>query len=409
MRIVILGGGTAGWMGANLFAQRWHKCWIHAVSRDLIHWTELGVAFWEEELGSGVQSGSCVIDYENSSGLSPDKATPPMVAFWSRADNRSHGISYSLDKGRTWKYYEKNPIFTHPERDPMVFRHKPTQKWVMMLYGDGKYHIFTSRNLLDWKNEEHPIPNSFECPDMFELPVDGNPNHKKWVLIRGNGKYSLGSFDGSEFKEETAQFDSDSGPNFYATQSWGNTETGDGRRIQAAWMRGGLYPDMPFNQQVTFPRELTLRSTPAGPRLFREPIREIAILHRSQTTWTDRSLNAGETLPLDPTGDLFHIQLEADIPEGATLTFNIRGASLVLGARTVANGTDPVPVSGPLTRAEILVDRTSIEAFVNRGEVSASRCFLPSESGLSVRAAGGPVTIRSLRVFRLNSAWKKQP
>ena len=67
----------------HLFAQRWNKCWIHAVSRDLVHWTELEPAFWEEKLDSGVQSGTCVIDYANTSGLSPSKA-PPMVAFWSR-------------------------------------------------------------------------------------------------------------------------------------------------------------------------------------------------------------------------------------------------------------------------------------------------------------------------------------
>ena len=105
----------------HLFAQCWWKCWLHAVSRDLVHWTELEPAFWEEKSESGDQSGTCVVDYSNTSGLSPDKATPPMVAFWSRNDNRSHCICYSLDHGRTWKRYEKNPIMVYPERDPKVF------------------------------------------------------------------------------------------------------------------------------------------------------------------------------------------------------------------------------------------------------------------------------------------------
>ena len=172
----------------HLFAQCWNRCWIHAVSRDLIHWTELEPAFWEEEQDSGVQSGNCVIDYANSSGLSPSSETPPMVAFWSRNDNRSHCISYSLDHGRTWTMYAKNPILIYPERDPMVFWHEPTQRWVMVMYGEDQYHIFTSQNLLDWSDEKHPIPNSFECPDMFELPLDSDRTQRKWVLIRGNGK-----------------------------------------------------------------------------------------------------------------------------------------------------------------------------------------------------------------------------
>src|SRR5260370_15524880 len=114
----------------------------------------------------------------------------------------------------------------------------------------------------------------------------------KWVLIQGNGKYSIGSFDGSEFKEETGRYACDIGPNFYATQTWGNVDTGDGRRIQTAWMRFSHFPDMPFNQMISFPCELTLRSTTNGLRLFREPIHEIAKLHNCADTSTNRTLNA---------------------------------------------------------------------------------------------------------------------
>ncbi len=390
----------------HLFAQRWNKCWIHAVSRDLVHWTEREPAFWEEALDSGVQSGNCVIDYANTSELSPNKATPPMVAFWSRNDNRSHCISYSLDHGRTWKLYAHNPVLVSPERDPMVFWYKPTGKWVMMMYGNGQYHIFTSPNLLDWTDEKHPIPNSFECPDFFQLPLDGDKSTLKWVLVRGSGKYSVGSFDGTQFTEETPQFDSDAGPNFYATQSWGNTQTGNGRRIQAAWMRGGTYPDMPFNQQVTFPCELTLHSTPSGPRLHREPIPEIASLHQHEDTWAALSLKASEMKDLSASGGLYHIKITVSIPAGSTLTLTACGLPVVLTHQTIACGTDPQPVLGELKSVEILVDRTSIEVFANHGEVSISKCFLPADASVSLKASGGPVTIPSLRVFRLKSAWK---
>jgi fructan beta-fructosidase len=390
----------------HLFAQRWWKCWIHAVSPDLVHWTELEPAFWEEKPETGDQSGTCVVDYQNTSGLSPDKANPPMVAFWTRNDNRTHCICYSLDHGRKWIRYAKNPILVYPERDPKVFWYAPGNHWVMMMYGNNQYHIFTSTNLLNWKDEHHPIPNSFECPDFFELPVDGNPDHMKWVLIQGNGNYSIGSFDGTEFKEESARYACDVGSNFYATQTWGNTDTGDGRRIQAAWMRGSSFPNMPFNQEISFPCELKLRNTSNGLRIFREPIREIALLHAGEDTWSNRLLKAGEVLPLEPSGQLFHIQAEVNIPPGARLTFHILGLSVDLTSQTMASGTNPTSVADRIRTVEILVDRASIEAFANHGEISSTRFVLPSENGLSVTAEGDNVLIRSLNIYPLRSAWK---
>lgn len=391
----------------HLFAQRWNKCWIHAVSKDLVHWTELEPAFWEEKLDSGVQSGTCVVDYANSSGLAASTNNPAMVAFWSRNDNRSHCISYSLDRGRSWKFYSNNPVLVHPERDPKVFWHAPTRRWVMFLYGaqngDRFYHIFSSTNLLSWKDQKHPIPNSYECPDFFQLPVDGDRSRMKWVLVRGNGKYSVGTFDGFEFKEEADQFDSDAGPNFYATQSWANVP--DGRRVQTAWMNGGVYPDMPFNQQVTFPRELTLRITAQGPRLFRAPIREIETLYEHEETWTNRTLNAGQTLPLAPAGDLFRFVADVSLNEGSNLTLNLRGAKIVLTRNSMSYGTKPVTLATTLTKLDVLVDRASIEAFANDGEESMSKCFLPTESGLSVRASGARIVIKSAKLVYLKSAW----
>ncbi|HZO84671.1 MAG TPA: glycoside hydrolase family 32 protein [Verrucomicrobiae bacterium] len=392
----------------HLFAQRWNKCWIHAVSKDLVRWTELEPAFWEEQLDTGVQSGTCVVDYANTSGLAADTNHPALVAFWSRNDNRSQCISYSLDRGRSWKNHENNPVLIHPERDPKVFWHAPTARWVMFLYGEQNkerlYHIFTSTNLLAWRDEKKPIRNSYECPDFFQLPLDGDRNRMKWVLVRGDGKYSIGDFNGFQFSEETPQFDSDAGPNFYATQTW--EDTPGGRRVQAAWMRGGTYPDMSFNQQITFPRELTLRATPEGPRLFRQPIRELETLHDAEQVWTNRTLNAGRTLPLAPAGDLFRLQAELTMDEGATLTMNVRGTRISFTPGSMTCGSKPVTLQTTLKNFEALVDRTSVETFANDGEASMSKCFLPAESGLSLRTAGGRIIITRLKLVSLRSAWK---
>jgi levanase/fructan beta-fructosidase len=162
---------------------------------------------------------------------------------------------------------------------------------------------------------------------------------------------------------------------------------------------------MPFNQEVTFPCELTLRTTSNGLRVFRQPIREIALLHKGVDAWTNRVLKVNERLPLEPSGRLFHILAEVSVPEGAKLIFNIRGVPVILSSTTIESGGRPFPAAGQIKTVEILVDRTSIEAFVNHGEISATRFVLPKENGLSVRAEGGSATLQSVTVYRLSSAW----
>jgi levanase/fructan beta-fructosidase len=243
---------------------------------------------------------------------------------------------------------------------------------------------------------------------MFELPLDGDRSKMKWVVVRGNGKYSVGQFDGVKFTEETPQIPGDSGPNFYAAQTWENMKTGDGRRIQIAWMQNyaGGYPNMPFNQQLSFPRELTLRSTPDGPRLFREPIKEIALLHGLENDLSARDLPINTGIVLRSVGESFHILADVKIPEGSTLTFHLCGARLDLTHAAMECVGTKVLVSGELTHVDILVDRTSIEAFANHGEASLSGLILPQNQGVMVETTGGPVTLQSLKVFDVKSAWK---
>jgi levanase/fructan beta-fructosidase len=214
----------------------------------------------------------------------------------------------------------------------------------------------------------------------------------------------VGSFDGVRFTAETARTRSDAGANFYATQTWNNTETGDGRRIQAAWMRGGSYPDMPFNQQVTFPCELTLHTAPDGLRLHRAPVAEIATLHAGGTEWSG-SLRQGERGSVASSGDLFHVTVQLDVPQGVSLTFTVRGIPIVLAHQSLACGSGDQTLTSPLSTLEVLIDRTSIEIFANGGEVSISRCYLPSARGLVLSADGGTVHFSPLRVHSLDSAW----
>ncbi|MBB5352812.1 sucrose-6-phosphate hydrolase SacC (GH32 family) [Haloferula luteola] len=401
----------------HLFAQRWHKCWLHAISTDGVHWRELEPAFGEKILDAGRQSGHCVIDQANTSGLGKPGGEPPMVAFWTHADNLRHGISYSLDRGRSWQDYPGNPILEFPERDPKVFWHEASGHWVMVMYGSGQYHLFTSPDLLHWKNENHPIPDAFECPDFFPLQVDDR-DEEKWVLIHADGRYSVGQFDGTRFIEETPRRLSDlGGESFYATQTFENPDSNDGRRIQMAWMRWvhepKLFPEMPFQQQISFPCELSLRSTQDGLRLFRRPIAEIAHLEGTPKTWSKRPLRIHEILPLADSGEAYRLQARWErLPEKACLDFRIRGASVRITPHTVKI-SDPLGLQPPVEAElldeaqtlEILLDRRSIEVFVNDGALSCTRNFIPTEASLQIRVEGAPSMLDSVRLSPLKSIW----
>ena len=191
------------------------KHWGHAVSTDLVHWKELGIALYPDALGP-MWSGSAVVDWKNTSGFGVD-GKPPMVLAYTAAGVFAQCVAYSTD-GRTFTKYERNPVVQHisdGNRDPKVIWYEPTQRWVMCLYvgfpADGKNGAQCERNTVqflsspDLKNwtKTGEIDGFFECPDLFPLPVDGNANNVKWVLTAANSDYMVGQFDGQTFKPET--------------------------------------------------------------------------------------------------------------------------------------------------------------------------------------------------------------
>lgn len=388
----------------HLFAQRWNKCWIHAVSNDLLHWTELEPAFFEESLDTGVQSGSCVIDHDNTSGLGEPGSGPPMVAFWSRNDNRSQCVSYSLDRGRSWVHYAGNPILDLPERDPMVFRDHRRSQWVMVLYGDDRYQLLRSDDLLHWESLDSSISDSFECPDFFELGVAGT-DESRWVLVRGDGRYSIGSFDGRTFVEETAQLQVDGGPHFYATQSWAAGNALEPRRIQVAWMRGGRYPNMPFNQQVSLPCELSLHRTDDGLRMYRTPVRELENLARNRHSWPTRVLPASSPWRIGTAWPLLRITCDITLTPEGELALDVCGTRITVTSDRIAVLDGEQPTITALTKLDIVVDTTSVEVFANDGEASLTACVQPGHYDLTLTASVADCTVGNLDVVELDSIW----
>ncbi|MGC8644335.1 MAG: GH32 C-terminal domain-containing protein, partial [Isosphaeraceae bacterium] len=163
--------------------------------------------------------------------------------------------------------------------------------------------------------------------------------------------------------------------------------------------------DMPFNQQMTFPCDLSLRTFHGALRVFRKPVREIDSLHGKEHCWNDLTLKPGEPRRLEAAGDLFRILADVEIPEGSSLTVRIRGTPVTLASQSVTCKSKPAPVTDPVKTVEILVDRTSIETFVNGGEVALSACYLPADDRLELTSDRGPARVRSLRIIELRSIW----
>ena len=402
----------------NPYGTGWgNMTWGHAVSTDLLHWTEKPDAVLPDKNGVAF-SGSGLVDWYNTSGLQkhpkPDEtgklSNPPLVLFYTSINaDRGKGpaaqsMVYSLDEGTTWKKYPANPVLPNEikdNRDPKVFwygdRPDPAGSkgghWVMALYLEGEnYALFSSQNLTKWE-KICDIKNlgCSECPDMFELPVDGNSAQSKWVFWGGDGKYLIGSFDGTNFTREAGPFSSKYGGNDYAAQTYSNIPAIDGRRIQFSWMAGGKYPGMPFNQQFTIPRHLTLRTTSEGVRLFIEPVRETETLRISKPVTFSTRLKGLDNPVKVPgmTGELFDIEIQFDIKEPRSSdTTNVIYAEIFRQKIAYNVGSKMIDLSGikaPLVPADdkiklrLIVDRTSIELFANDGIIQIANCFINKE------------------------------
>ena len=259
----------------NPFETQWENMhWGHAVSPDLLHWKELDDALFPDRLGT-MFSGSAVVDRDNTAGWGRNALVAAYTA--DKAGREVQCIAYSNDKGRSFTKFEGNPVVGET-RDPRVFWYEPNKEWVMALYKIAGISFFTSKDLKSWKEESH-INGFYECPDIFALPVDGNPDKKLWVVHGGSGTYMVGDFDGRKFTPRYGKYRTTYGA-YYAAQTYNDTP--DGKRVQIGW--GQIeHAGMPFNQMMLFPTELTLRTTNEGVRLFSEPIDAIRALARGGT------------------------------------------------------------------------------------------------------------------------------
>ncbi|NMC21590.1 MAG: glycoside hydrolase family 32 protein [Thermogutta sp.] len=404
----------------NPFGVRWgNMTWGHAVSRDLVHWEELGDALLPDETGT-IFSGSAVVDHANTSGLGSSER-PPMCAFYTAAGGESFDprpftqcMAWSLDRGRTWTKFAGNPVvgpIADGNRDPKVFWFAPASRWIMVLYvRRDAFSLFSSQDLKTWQAEgEVEFPSAFECPELFELPVEESPGETRWVLWSASGNHLIGRFDGHAFRAESPVLPSEWGKNCYAGQTWNDAP--DGRRIFIGWMNsdGSAYRDMPFNQQMTFPREFALRNTEDGLRLHALPIDEIKGLYRKPAEGRGIPLAADRPQEF-PGGELLDVELSLEGRGASLISLNLRGVEVSYrpndGTLDCLGGKiEGLPKGKPL-HLRLLVDRTSIEVFAADGRYVMSFVLPldPRRLGLQI-TADGPAEVGSLAIRQLESIW----
>ena len=402
----------------NPYEREWENMsWGHAVSKDLMHWEELPVALHPDALGT-MFSGSIVIDYENTSGFGkPGK--PAMVAAYTadNPDREIQCIAYSLDKGRTWTKYGKNPVIDSKEkwnskdtRDPRVFWYQPGKHWVMVLHERDGHSIYTSADLKAWQYESH-VTGFWECPDLFELPVDGNPAQKKWVMYGASNTYMIGTFDGKTFKPESGKHYFSSG-SIYAAQTYSNIPESDGRRIQLGWGRV-QQPGMPFNNMMLLPTELSLRNTKNGPRLYSVPVKESEPLFSPVAKWEGlTAAEANDKLKAFYDADKLRIKTTIKLSHATEAGFNLF-AQRLLGYDmnfNLVNGVfySPEDMTSMEISADIYIDRTSIEVFIDGGAYSYAMERKPDHNNTEgFHFWGNQIEVKQLEVYAAGSIWKQ--
>jgi fructan beta-fructosidase len=384
--------------------------WGHSSSPDMIHWTEhrralrpFGGPYTPDRHPSlankNCYSGSANVDVNNTGGWQTGKEKTMVALFTDTGCGEA--LAYSNDRGMNWNYYDKNPVIKHNGRDPKLVWYEPGQHWVIAVFDQdpdrkigGNIAFYSSKNLKDWTLTSK-LPGYFECPEMFELPVDGDKKNTRWVVFAANAKYAVGNFDGKTFTPEHEDKHTLHYGNFYASQCFSRPP--DGRVVQIGWAKIGM-GDMPFNQAFTVPINLTLKKTGQGIRMFANPIKELDTLHDT----------AEAPVTLDVDGQL--VDILVTIKKG-----DAKKVSLTFGRNAVTydfstDMLDKMPVSliDGVLKLRVLVDRPMFEVVANDGQSYRTAPRQPAPLGtISVEAEGGSATVESLEVYRMKSIWKK--
>lgn len=406
----------------NPYGVKWGNMhWGHAVSKDLVHWKELGIALYPDKFGP-MFSGGAVVDSNNTSGFGKP-GQPAMVMYFTGARSWGQGLAWSTD-GRTFSKMDRTVVhrINKDNRDPKVIWHAPTNKWVMVLYverdnGQHSMQFLTSPDMKKWTKSSVAMGGTgddrylFECPEFFELPVEGQPSEKKWVLTGANSQYAIGTFDGSTFTPEAERLNGQLGRDFYASQTF--SDQPEGRRIEIGWWRTHTDKDASsFNQAMSIPLELKLVRTAQGLRLTRTPVKELASLRNKTYHISARKLKTGGANPFsDVHEELLEIRTSIEPGNASQVTLDINGLPVVYDVPKQQLQIDGVTAPAPLVNGKlsliIYADRIGVEVFTADGLL-----FMPvnvnidtAKRTLSLSVSGGTAKLGKTAVYGLKSIW----
>lgn len=378
----------------NPFDIAWENMtWGHSVSRDLIHWENFSVAMQPDESGT-MFSGCAVEDSKNLLGFGGGALLFYYTASgncskWSEGKPAVQKLAYSTDGGATLHKLPGNSVdyIAEGNRDPKIIYYPPKQSYHMVLYLSGNdFAIFRSHDLKKWEmTQKLTLEKAWECPDLFELPVDGTEERKKWVFWSADGYYFVGRFDGEKFIPETERLCAYEDGLPYAAQTfWGIP----GRVVSVSWLRIPNYGKN-YTGAMAIPAEVSLVSTKEGPRISLAPVRELEQCRKEESVFlqTDRKLTVAEVEE-----NAFELRLRLDGKVRGSLVCLLPEGELFLdfekGRGKFREKEFPVDV-GRDAMARLIYDYDAAELFIIRKEGPA--LYLPCEN--PVKKLAGSVSV----------------
>ena len=405
----------------NPSGDQWgHMSWGHAVSTDLLHWKELPVAIAEDKDGM-IFTGSVVVDRENTSGFCKQGHACLVAVYTVHAQiaggvRQTQNIAYSVDRGRTWTRYAKNPVLDLQMadfRDPSVSWNEATKRWVMAvsLPKEHKVRFYGSKDLKDWSllsdfGPAGDVAGDWECPDLLAIPGDSGKG-STWALKVGlnpgapqggsGEQYFLGDFDGTRFTAaETAGAHgwTNYGKDDYCAISFNGLPKTD-KPVLLGWMSNWEYasklPTSPWRGQMSLPRRLSFIKDSAGLALKQEPV-TAALRGKSFAIAASKTSGESAKVPYEAMfhftatkSDEFGVRLYSDDEHWTDVGFDLKKhvfyidrtkSGLEIGPGFMKRTEAPL-VPGRPYDLHLVVDRSSVEAFAQEGTIAMTDLIFP--------------------------------